>query len=126
MSLRSSHGSDSSPGFAPGAERPAFHTEGSRIGCSTLTLLTPHTYLFRPDLDPLPPLLPGFAPGTLGLPIHDVLAILGLLVQVLHQLLDSVVSGRGTDFPLLLGGEPGGAAERFSVGEKWEDRGGFV
>lgn len=59
--------------------------------------------LFRPDLDPLPPLLPGSAPGTLGL--CPALGILGLLVQVAHQLLDSIRRGRGTDFLVLLGGE---------------------
>lgn len=84
------------------------------MGCSTPTLLTPLTYLFRPDLGPLPPLLPGSAPGTWGLCLLLALVILGLLVQLLHQLLDGIISGRGTDLPLPPGGEPGGAAERFS------------
>lgn len=95
--------------------------------CSTLTLLTLLTYLFRPDLDPLPPLLLGSAPGTLGLHLlHVVLVIVGLLVQVLHQLLDSVITGRGTDVPVPPGGEPGEAGERFSGGEQRKDRGGFI
>lgn len=94
--------------------------------CSTLTLLTLLTYLFRPDLDPLLPLLLGSASGTPGLPLLLVLVIVGLLVQVLHQLLDSIITGRGTDVPVPPGGEPGGAAERFSGGEQQKDRGGFV
>lgn len=92
------------------------------MGCSTLTLLILLTYLFKPDLDPLLPLLLGSAPGTLSLPPVLALVFLGLLVQVFHQLLDSVIIRRGTDVPVPLGGEPGETAERFSGGEQQKDR----
>lgn len=60
--------------------------------------------LFRPDLDPLPPLPLGSAPGTRGMSLLLVLlVILPLLVQVLHQLLDGDIGGRGTDFLIPLG-----------------------
>lgn len=85
---------------------------GNIITPSPCRLLLPTTYLFRPYLDPLPLLPPGSAPGT-GSPL---LVLLHLLVQVLHQLLDRRVGGRGADFLILLGGKPVGAGRKVCLG----------
>lgn len=113
------------PGSASGAGRSPSYGEGSVIGGSTLTPSPccpplsplPSPYLFRPDLDPLPLLPLGSAPGSWGLSLLLVLlVILDLLVQVLHQLLDSRVGGRGTDFLAPFGGKPGGAGRKVCSG----------